>query len=307
MNCYKCNKNTNLDQLSKLVDPSSPDEVRKAVFEILSLIGLGSEKTIVFGKIFSDIKDLYEGRYAGYKSCDTEYHDFRHTTDVLLATVRLVDALKLSGEDISDDGVLAVSIAALMHDAGYIPEVDDPIDNGAVYTANHVDRGIEFLKKYMEKNNYSRKIADRASQIILSTELKCDLKKVDFIDSETKRLALVLAAADLLGQMADRIYLEKLLFLYKEFTAGDISGFSSEEDLLLKTVEFYDLMKKRLKKDLEGVDQLMIFHFRIRHGIDLNLYHQGMENNIKYLHFILSHHSGSHRDFLRRDGLVSKL
>ncbi len=307
MNCCKYDEKNNLDQLSKLVDPSNADAVKRAVFEILDLMNLPEKMVSQFNDIFDDIRDLYDGRYKGYRGCDTEYHDFRHTTDVLLATVRLVDAARLCGEQISDEGVFSVAVAAIMHDAGYIPEKNDPIDSGAVYTADHVDRGIDFLKKYMEKNSYSKEIAEKIGQIVLITELKCDVKKVKFISTETKRLALILAAADLLGQMADRIYLEKLLFLFKEFSAGDVPGFASEEDLLLKTVEFYDLMKKRLKTDLEGVDQLMIHHFRKRHGIDINLYHQGMENNIKYLHFILSHHSGSHRDFLRRDGLVSKL
>jgi len=307
MNCYDDKKTLNLDQLSKLVDPSNPDAVKEAVFKIFNYIKLPQEMVEQFSHVFDDIRDLYNGKYEGYRGCDTEYHDFRHTTDVLLATVRLVDAIILSGEKISTDGIFAVAVAAIMHDAGYIPEKDDPIDSGAVYTSNHVDRGIEFLKKYMDKNNYSKQIAEIAGQIILTTELKCDIKKIKFLSKETKRLAHILAAADLLGQMADRIYLEKLLFLYKEFTAGEVPGFASEEDLLLKTVQFYDIMKKRLKDDLDGVDQLMVHHFKERNGIDINLYHQGMENNIKYLHFILSHHSGSHRDFLRRDGLISKL
>jgi hypothetical protein len=307
MNSYRDDHKPNLDQLSKLVDPADKDAVRKAVFNTLGMTGFSESGLAEFRKIYDDISDLYSGKYPGYRACDTEYHDFRHTTDVLLATVRLVDGVKLSGWTVSDEGVFCVAVAALMHDTGYIPEIDDPIETGAAYTADHVERGIGFLKKYMSKNGYGFNTTEKISQIILSTELKCDLKAVDFITDETRNLSLLLGAADLLGQMADRIYLEKLLFLYKEFKAGNIPGFVSEEDMLFKTVEFYSQMKERLATDLEGIDRLMIYHFRERYSIDSNLYHLGMENNIRYLHFILDKHSGSHRDFLRRDGLISKL
>ncbi|HQB11173.1 MAG TPA: hypothetical protein PLW37_15025, partial [bacterium] len=61
------------------------------------------------------------------------------------------------------------------------------------------------------------------------------------------------------------------------------------------------------RNDLEGIDQLAILHFKERYGIESNLYHNGMNNNIKYLNFILENHKGEHRNYLRRDGLVSKL
>ena len=306
MNSF-CEDRQNRDQLSKLVYPGDPDAVKTAVFDLLKTMKIDEKLLAQFEIIFNDIKDLYAGKYSGYRKCDTEYHDLRHTTDVLLAAVRLVDAARLSGEAISDNGVFHVAVAALMHDTGYIPEIDDPVNSGAEYTLDHVERGIDFLWKYMLKNGYTEEAARQTEQIVLATELTCPLKKVKFVSPETKRLSLMLGAADLLGQMADRIYLEKLLFLYKEFKAGNIPGFESEEEVLKKTVQFYRQMKKRLQDDLDGVDQLMIHHFRERHGINSDLYQQGMEKNIKYLNFILEKHSGSHRNLLRRDGLISKL
>lgn len=296
-----------LDQLSMLVDTSDFSAVEKSVFELLQFLQLKKELTERFKILFYDIKDLYEGKFPGYRSCDTDYHDFRHIMDVLIASLRLTDAVKLSDEFISDTGVFIIAAASLFHDTGYIPEIDDPVECGAEYTACHVERSISFMKKYLEKKGYPKLIAAQISQVILSTELKVDLNRVDFVTEETRRLALILGAGDLLGQMADRIYLEKLLFLYREFKAGKIPGFDSEEQMLRKTVDFYKSMERRLEKDLENVDKLMIIHFRERHGINSNLYHTGMLHNINYLNYILENHSGSHRDYLRRDGLVSKL
>lgn len=290
-----------------LVDTSNFNEVERTVSELLQYLQLKHELADKFKTLLCDIRDLYEGRFPGYRACDTEYHDFRHIMDVLIASLRLTDAVKLSDEFISDNGVFVLGAAALFHDTGYIPEITDPVECGAEYTACHVERSIEFVKKYLRSKGYSKLIATQISQVILSTELKVDLQRVDFVNEETRRLALILGAGDLLGQMADRIYLEKLLFLYREFKAGKIPGFDSEEQMLRKTVDFYKTMEQRLEKDLEGIDRLMIIHFRERHNINSNLYHTGMLHNINYLNYILENHSGAHRDYLRRDGLVSKL
>lgn len=295
------------DQLSNLVDTSNFVKVESTVFELLSFLQLKHELVEKFKILFYDIKNLYEGKYPGYRSCDTEYHDFRHIMDVLVASLRLADAVKLNDEFISDNGIFIIAVSALFHDTGYIPEIDDPNECGAVYTSCHVERSIDFLKKYMEKNNYDKTITEQISQAILSTELKVNLHEMNYLSNETKLVSMILGTGDLLGQMADRIYLEKLLFLYREFKAGNIPGFDSEDQMLRKTVDFYRQMELRLSNDLEGIDKLMIIHFRHRHNINSNLYHIGMNNNIIYLNHILEKHSGNHRDYLRRDNLVSKL
>jgi soluble cytochrome b562 len=300
-------KKFQLDQLSMLVDTGNYDQARESVIQLFNFTGLDIVFVKKAAKIFDDVRDLYEGNYEGYRACDTEYHNFRHIMDVLLASLRLTDAVMLSDEYISPEGVFIIAVAALMHDTGYIPEIDDPVENGAIYTQIHVDRSIDFMEKYMLKNGYDQVLVKKIGQVILSTELKVKLGEVRFVTHETDKLAKILGAGDLLGQMADRVYLEKLLFLYREFKAGGVPGFDSEEELLEKTIDFYKQMEKRFREDLDGMDKLVILHFKERFGIDSNLYHNGMSNNIKYLHFILENHKGEHRNYLRRDGLISKL
>src|SRR5579859_5005 len=40
---------------------------------------------------FQDLARMYEGRYPGFRSCDTPYHDVQHVLDVTLAMARLID------------------------------------------------------------------------------------------------------------------------------------------------------------------------------------------------------------------------
>lgn len=300
-------KKSQLDQLSILVNTGDYNKAKEAMIQLFDFTAL--DKTLIkkAAKVFDDVRDLYEGKYPGYRACDTDYHNFRHIMDVLLASLRLVDAVILSGDHISGEGIFIITVAALMHDTGYILENDDSVENGAFYTQIHVDRSLAFMEKYMLKNGYDPLLIKKIGQAILSTELKVKLDEVDFVTPETAKLAKILGAGDLSGQMADRIYLEKLLFLYKEFKAGDVPGFDSEEELLEKTIDFYKQMRKRLKNDLGGIDELVVLHFKERFGIDSDLYACGMSNNIKYLHYILENHKGEHRNYLRRDGLVLKL
>ena len=116
-----------------------------------------------------------------------------------------------------------------------------------------------------------------------------------------------MGAADLLGQMADRTYLEKLPFLYKEFEEGGIDLYNSEIELLEKTIDFYALTCKRLNNELGGIHQHLVHHFKTRWNIDSDLYAVAMERNIQYLKFILTEHRGEYRKYFRRGGYMKRL
>jgi hypothetical protein len=113
-----------------------------------------------------------------------------------------------------------------------------------------------------------------------------------------------LGTADLLGQMADRTYLERLPFLYHEFKEGGVPGFADELDLLQKTPAFWEFTQKRLAGELGGLDRLMRDHFRVRWGIDQDMDRETVERNIAYLQFILVNHGDDYQRYLRRDGLI---
>ena len=306
MSDFTINKSAFPMQLSRLADNRNVEECRDVFFRLMKVTGLGEDLIQKALAIFDDVRALYEGRFEGYKACDTEYHDFRHVIDVTLASLRIADSLMLNGEKFEKNNIFLVGIAAVFHDTGYIPEKNDPVENGAVYTSTHVRRSMVFAEKYMSERGYSVDDIEKTKQMILITDLSVKIKDVTFIDAETERFAKILASADLIGQMADRIYLEKLLFLYREFEIGHIP-YASEADLLTKTIGFCKIMDNRLENDLDGVDKHLILHFQKRYDINEDLYRKGMDSNLAYLTKILAEHPGHHREFLRRDNIVGKL
>jgi len=116
-----------------------------------------------------------------------------------------------------------------------------------------------------------------------------------------------LGAADLLAQMSDRKYLEKLLFLYYEFKEGKVSGYESEVDLLRKTLGFYDLVAERLETMLDATDRFIIPHLASRWDIHVNLYQEAIQKQKSYLYKILAIPDSDPRDKLRRDRIVKKV
>jgi hypothetical protein len=111
----------------------------------------------------------------------------------------------------------------------------------------------------------------------------------------------MLGTADLLGQMADRLYLEKLIPLFREFEEGKVPGFENELDLLIKTPNFYISAQARFENDLSNVNRYMVNHFQDRWNIERNIYGEYIEKNISYLKYILKSNFKNLHDCLRRN------
>ncbi len=292
-------------QLSSLVQADSPWSVLDEVEEIVNLLKKGCDFTRIRA-VFEDVVDLFEGRYPGYRGCNLEYHNLQHTTDTLLATARLIHGATVSGKALSTHSVELGLITAILHDTGYIQEEDDTEGTGAKHTMDHIDRSARFMKKYYAAHDFTDDDFIASEQILRCTGLTVKVKEIDFISPDIELLGKILGTADLLGQMGDRAYLEKLLFLYKEFREGGIGGYNNELDLLEKTVTFYEMTVNRLTREFDGVDRLMRVHFKARWDIDRNLYAESIERQIQYLVKILDEDRDNYRNRLRRGGLVRK-
>lgn len=57
---------------------------------------------------------------------------------------------------------------------------------------------------------------------------------MSFDNPQQKLAAYATATSDLIGQMANREYIERLLFLYFEFEEANLGGFADVHDLLEK-------------------------------------------------------------------------
>ncbi|MBI5622501.1 MAG: hypothetical protein HY924_01845 [Elusimicrobia bacterium] len=292
--------------MEDFVSMADPDAVW---LEIAHLVRLISPKADVKGlkTVFTDIRGLFAGRYPGYRACNTEYHDLQHTTDTLLAMVRLMHGAAVEGKRFTDRDLALGLVAALTHDTGYIQEESDREGTGAKYTDCHVDRSARFMAAYCAKRGFPSDFSPACASILGCTGLHIAIDGVAFESENAGLLGRMLGAGDILGQMADRCYLEKLLFLFYEFQEGRISGFKDEYDLLAKTIKFYDVTRFRLEGELGGVHRYMRPHFRERWSVDKDVYAEVIERHISYLRKNLSKHRGDCRALLKRGGLVDRL
>ena len=223
---------------------------------------------------------------------------------VLLAMARLIHGAYLQGIKFTDKEINLGLISALMHDTGYIQTDDDNSGTGAKYTLIHIKRSIMFVQDYYAHEKYFQEDLENFHDILNCTGLSMDIKKITFSSANIEIMGKILGTADLLGQMADRLYLEKLIPLFHEFEEGKVPGFDSELDLLRKTTNFYYITKTSLEKDLGNVNQYMVDHFKERWNIERNIYDEAIEKNINYLKFILKTNEKNVSACLRRNAIT---
>lgn len=294
-----CMKGSAAIQLSHIVDTCNSRQVIDEVKKLF--LSYYSEKQFKkVRKVYTQVKKLFEGKLPGYRECNTQYHDFRHTLDALLATTRLLDGYNLSHNPIPEETARNVLIAALLHDTGYIQESWDTEGTGAKYTRNHVQRSVEFTSKNHVALGIDQKDIPEISQYIQSTGLNTNFDEIPFLSKAQKTCGAFLGTADLLGQMADREYLEKLLFLYYEFREAGVPGYETEFDIIRKTEGFYVLTRDRLKNSYMNVQRYTRKHFSQRYDIDANLYMLAINRHIKYLRKIIRDETTNFRHKLKR-------
>jgi hypothetical protein len=261
------------------------------------------------GRAFEDASRLYRGEYHGYRPCDTAYHNLQHTLDVTLAMARLMDGYERSRERAEPIGARLFGFAlitALFHDIGYLRHWHDTRhDNGAEYTLRHVSRGGRFLEQYMSEIGMPD-LAILAARIIHFTGYEMPVEQIQVPNLMFRRLGNMLGTADIMAQMADRCYLEKCRDrLYPEFVAGGLAAsdtdkhsspscFTSPEDLLRKTPNFYRTAIHRLNESLASAHRYVETHFGGQ-----NLYLEEVTKNIKHAERLADSNSNIYR-FLRR-------
>lgn len=295
-----------LVRLYQLIDMEDPP----SVLDETMTTALLTVPELDFGpvsEVFNDIYDLFSGKYPGFRECNTKYHDLRHTMDTLLAMVRLMHGGSEGGESLDRRHVTLGLISALMHDAGYIQEETDLEGTGAKYTIVHINRSIDFMEDYFIRKGYSSSDFNVCKNTLFCTGLNIEVDKIKFESQQNELIGKMLGTADLVGQMADRNYLEKLPFLFHEFSEGGVKGFDSELDLLRNTIHFHSITKKRFADEMGGVNRFLKVHFRTRWGIDRDLYQEAMENHMKYLASILENHVDDYRLYLRREKMMEEL
>jgi hypothetical protein len=286
-------------QLSQLVDTSDPEKVIEEVLRIF-YYHYSEDSALRVRLAFSQVRSLFAGEFPGYRECLAEYHDFNHTMSVLLASARLLDGYNIERVFLPEEMAIQLLLAALLHDTGYIQEDWDTEGTGAKYSRQHEQRSIEFLERHAGVFEIEEPEIEPIVRLIQSTDLKTDFARIAFPSEEEQDAGAILGSADILGQMSDRAYLEKLLFLYYEFREAGIPGYETEFDILKKTRDFYESVKGRLRDTYLHVFELANHHFRERYQINRNLYIVAVDRQMAYLDRIIGDQSTNFRHKLKR-------
>jgi len=283
----------NQNDVTNRVNVEDADQVRDAVVRIFSARYPGADFAPM-ARAFDEVKALFEGNFPGYLPCDTLYHDARHTLDMTLAMARLVE-----GHDRSHPGAEALGarraalgvVIALLHDSGYMRRSSEAhVENGAIFTKVHVSRSADFLSRYLPTIGYGAE-AETAARIVHFTGYEMDVDDIKVAEPKDRLLGYMVGTADLIGQMSDRMYLEKCReFLYQEFVLGSIARetlpdgreivrYSSPEDLIYKTPGFYEYVARdRINRKLGAADRWAEAHFD-----GPSLYQSEIDSNMSYL------------------------
>jgi len=206
--------------------------------------------------LLDDVADLYGGRWPTHEACQVGYHNIDHAHDVGLAVARMVAGWhKVNSRQPLPERLFMAGLAgALFHDAGYIKEKGDTEGRGGKFTFTHVERSALMARHYLVARKWAGKTIDLVERIIAATDFYADPGLVPEPTEENREPVIIrmVATADLVSQIADINYLERIHELFKEFeegygherpeklTARGVLIFNSAREMVLGTLNFYE-------------------------------------------------------------------
>jgi hypothetical protein len=246
------------------------------------------------------------GRIPGYAALRTPFHDQGHVLEVVLCSVRLLHGLHLDGQVLDDLTIDACIIGALLHDSGYLMRDAEVQGTGAQFTQTHVARGVVFAETHLG-HLLSPELLAATRKVILTTDHSANAVVPDYDNRSQQLAASVTATADLVGQMANREYLERLPLLYLEFKEAGIDFFDDIHDLMEKTDIFYQQMSARLQNELGGLAQHLMRHFEQARGVRRNYYLESVDRNLGFLASLVKEDRTRRLDRLKRGGIIERM
>ena len=188
--------------------------------------------------------------------CDCPYHDIQHTILVTDVGFSILQGRQLARGDLTSNDWIQAVVAMLFHDIGYLRSLlaeDEPGtcvtgesghrvtppegSTDAFMTPYHVSRGKLFIKHRFAKDPVID--ASVVADCIEMTRFPVPAGGAYLVADS---LAGLVRAADLIGQMADPQYLQKLSRLYAEFVeTGQAArmGFANADALRAGFPDFF--------------------------------------------------------------------
>jgi len=240
-------------------------------------------------RVLDDVVDLFHGKKPGYQACDTGYHNLTHTFQTIPPFVGMIDGWNKGGGTprISKKYFTFGTIGVLLHDTGYIKEEGDHAGTGAKYTFIHMERSVDFARRYLKEIGLPAASIPPILNIIRCTGVTLDIN-IRFRSDEERIIGYALGTADLLGQMSADDYIDKLPILYNEFVEADhFRRFGKPEEqastipenveaLIKSTPKFYEDVALARFKLMGSMHEYLQYHFN---STD-NPYILGIERNI---------------------------
>lgn len=207
----------------------------------------GYESTLL-QQLIKDIYGLYSGNWPTHEACQVGYHTLEHIMEVAMAVVRMMigwNRMHTGNQLLSEEVFLAGIVAALFHDCGYIKDKGDMIGSGGKLAFIHVERSKNIAKQYLLANNWSAFSVDLVPLIIEQTDFTKPVVLADKLSQFPGReLAGIVGTADLLAQMADVYYIERLPALFAEF--HEAYQFEDAAVLLQKGIKKFDSVQEMI-------------------------------------------------------------
>lgn len=252
---------------SQVIDTKSSKAVLGAIKDAFT--GIEAQASFpLLDRLFEDVTDMFEGRYAGYQAIDMKYHDFEHTMQATLCFVRILEGRSRTPDRpvlTKRDWELAV-MAVLLHDSGYLKTNDDKTGTGAKYTFIHERRSCDFCREYLPRMGVTATEIEDICAAIICTGPKNKISQISFRSESGRHFAFMLVTADYLAQMSAPDYVDKLPVLYREFEeAFDYEGMPPEKrpyhslkELLEKTPGFWhNYVRPMLDFEAAGVHRYL--------------------------------------------------
>lgn len=284
-----------------LGNPGSYDETLAQVADVVKSFAPAHDLWAVV-RATALVHRVFDGQLDGYQTLQTPYHNSRHTLEVFLCTARLLDGMSRAGRGLGSAAIDGALIGALLHDTGYVKTSAEHSGTGAQFTAAHVERSVSFAATHCAFIDEPRRRI--ITSAIRATSHGSDPNQLPFESEQERVAALVVATADVVGQMASREYLERLLFLYYEFKEASIGDFADPHALLENTAGFYRLTRQRLDQQLGGLADMLALHFSAGGETRHNYYLESIERNMSYLEQVLAADKKNCLCRLKRGGIV---
>lgn len=210
-------------------------------------------------ELLEDVADLYAGHWPSHEACTVNYHNFGHALDVCLAAARMLSGWnKTETEQPLDVKYFQLGMAAsLFHDAGYIKDKGDLAGAGGKFTLIHVERSMETAREYLTRRQWPEAEVDAVCRIISITDYTNlpDIAPL-FKDERLKALARIVATSDLVAQMADTDYIQRIDDLFVEFK--EAYEFENRENLIKKGTKIYNTVQEIKEGTLAFYEQFIV-------------------------------------------------